>query len=258
VILTIAGFDPSSGAGITADLKTIAAHEAYGMAAITAITVQSTEGVKRVEPVSAKLLRETLDALAADTEFAAIKIGMLGSGEIASVVGGFLNSQREVPIVLDSIIRSSSGATMLDESGIAILREELLPRATVITPNIYEAEVLAGKPVTNLEQASEAAEGLRRMGARNVVITGGHLPGNTDVLLRESGEFLEFAGPKIESKATHGTGCAFSTAIACGLAQGKNLPDAVRMAKEYVSQAIENAYPVGKGTGPLNHLFRLK
>ena len=224
VILTIAGFDPSSGAGVTADLKTIAAHGAYGIAAITALTVQTTKGVTRVEPVTTKLLRETLDGLSDDTEFACIKIGMLGSAKIASLITGFLQTQREVPIVLEPVIRSSSGAALLDKAGIAILREELLPLATVITPNAHEAEVLTGKPVANLERAREAAKELQRMGARNIVVTGGHLPGNTDVLLQESGKFLEFAGPRIESNATHGTGCAFSTAIACGLVQGKNLP----------------------------------
>lgn len=258
VILAMAGFDPSSGAGITADLKTIAAHSGYGMACITALTVQSTQGVFAVEPVAGKLVRETLKKLAEDSPFAAIKVGMLGSADVAEVVVDFLEFQPNVPVVLDPIIRSSSGAMLLDEAGVEILRSRLLPLATVITPNLAEAQALTGQPVTSLSEMKSAAKELQRLGARSVVVTGGHLPENTDVLLPESGEVTEIRGARVESSSTHGTGCAFSTAIACRLAKGDGLEEAVRGAKEFVREAIEAAYPIGNGTGPLNHLFRLK
>jgi hydroxymethylpyrimidine/phosphomethylpyrimidine kinase len=257
-VLTIAGFDPSSGAGITADLKTIAAFGCYGVAAITAMTVQNTQGVSRMERVAGRLLWDSLAALAADNDFSAIKLGMLGTGDIAEVVTKFLAGQSKVPLVIDPVLSSSGGVSLLDEDSEFMMCEHLIPLATVITPNVQEAGILTAGKVRNPGEAKTAAKKLRMLGAANVVITGGHLPENADLLLTESGHFMEFAGPKIDSKATHGTGCAFSTAIACGLAKKKNLPDAIREAKEYVRQAIENAYPVGKGTGPMNHLFRLK
>jgi hydroxymethylpyrimidine/phosphomethylpyrimidine kinase len=258
VILTIAGFDPSSGAGITADLKTIAAHGAYGFAAITALTVQNTQGVVKVDAIEPDLLKQTLSTLAADTEFSAIKIGMLGSGVLASVVAEFLKSHSGPPVVLDPILRSSSGTQLLDEDGFKILRDQLLRLAVVITPNLAEAEALTGRRVGNMVEIKAAAKELQRLGARNVVITGGHSEENVDLVRLESGEKIELVGPKIESTSTHGTGCAFSTAIACRLAAGDSLRDAARGAKEYVKNAIESAYRVGKGAGPLNHLFRLK
>lgn len=258
VILTIAGFDPSSGAGITADLKTIAAHGAYGVAAITALTIQNTQGVTKVDAVDADLLRQTLANLAADTGFSAIKIGMLGLGDGASVVAEFLGTQSGSRIVLDPILRSSSGTSLLDDEAFKILRDQILRLAFVITPNLAEAEALTGQRVSNMVEIKAAAKELQRLGARNVVITGGHSAENVDLVRLESGEKIELAGPKIDSTSTHGTGCAFSTAIACRLASGDNLRDAVRGAKEYVLKAIESAYRVGKGTGPVNHLFGLK
>ena len=257
VILTIAGFDPSSGAGITADLKVIAAHHCYGMACITALTTQSTQGVFEVEPVSAKLVGETLRTLAQHSPLAVVKIGMLGSGDVATVVADFLSSQPSLPVVLDPVLKSSSGATLLDEAGLEVLRSRLLPLATVITPNLAEAEALTGRSVKTLSEMKAAAQVIQRLGAKSVVVTGGHLAENTDVLLLESGGAIEVRGARIESSSTHGTGCAFSTAIACHMAKQKSLEDAVREAKEFVRQAIQAAYPIGNGTGPLNHLFRL-
>lgn len=258
VVLTIAGFDPSSGAGITADLKTIAAHGCYGVAAITALTVQNTQGVSRVEPQSVDLLRETLAALAEDSALAAIKVGMLGSAARAEVVAEFLSWHPNVPVVLDPILRSSSGAELVDAEGIKILTTKLLRLSTVITPNMDEAAALTGQAVRTMADMRSAAKEFQSHGAKNVVITGGHSRENVDLLVDESGKEFEFAGPKLESDATHGTGCAFSTALACGLAKGHDLKTAVKAAKEYVRQAIHAAYPVGKGAGPMNHLFRLK
>ncbi len=260
VVLTIAGFDPSSGAGVTADVKTIAAHGCYGVACITALTVQSTAGVKRVEAVSPELIAETLEELSADLEISAVHIGMLGSGKVARVVGDFLEKSELGNVVLDPIIKSSSGSNLIDASGLRVLVERLLPQATVSTPNVDEAAALTGLAVTNLEQMRVAATRLHEMGATAVVITGGHLDKAIDLLSftsRHGTEQEVFKSNRLESKSTHGTGCAFSTAMACHLARGRGLPEAVLLSKTYVAAAIANAHPLGRGTGPVHHLYRM-
>jgi hydroxymethylpyrimidine/phosphomethylpyrimidine kinase len=253
VVLTIAGFDPSSGAGITADIKTIAAHGCYGVACITALTVQSTAGVWRVDPVTPQLVTETLEELAADLEIAAVHIGMLISEEVADAVAAFLATKRPPNVVLDPVVRSSSGAELLNASGIRSLTTKLLPLATVVTPNVDEAALLTGRPVTNLDDMRKAALRLHAMGANAVVVTGGHLGEAIDLLSLGATEQV-FRTARQTSNSTHGTGCAFATSIACSLAQGRNLSDAVQLAKRYVTAAITNAYPLGRGTGPVNHL----
>ena len=258
VMLTIAGFDPSSGAGVTADIKTIAAHHCYGVACITALTVQSTLGVRRVQPVPPDLLAETLDELARDMEFAAVHIGMLGSVETANVVADFVSKNRLPNVVLDPVLKATSGADLLDEPGLTILIKRLMPLARVITPNLDEASIISGLTVRTKEDMALAAAKLHDMGAQAVVITGGHLDQPCDLLnsTGESGtEQQFFESERIHSTSTHGTGCAFSTAMACHLAHGRSLPDAVSRAQRYVSAAIAKAYPVGKGIGPLNHLY---
>jgi hydroxymethylpyrimidine/phosphomethylpyrimidine kinase len=260
VVLTVAGFDPSSGAGVTADVKTIAAHGCYGVACITALTVQSTAGVKRVEAVSPELIAETLEELSADLDIAAVHIGMLGSGKVARVVSEFLAKSQLGNVVLDPIIKSSSGSDLTDAPGLRVLVERLLPQATVITPNVDEAATLTGLAVTNLEQMRVAAERLHEMGATAVVITGGHLDKAIDLLSftsRHGTEQEVFKSNRLESKSTHGTGCAFSTAMACHLARGRGLPEAVLLSKAYVAAAISNAHPLGSGTGPVHHLYRM-
>jgi hydroxymethylpyrimidine/phosphomethylpyrimidine kinase len=254
VVLTIAGFDPSSGAGVTADIKTIAAHGCYGVACITALTVQSTAGVRRVDPISPKLVTETLEELAQDVEIAAVHIGMLASEGIVEAVSSFLASRKLPNVVLDPVIRSSSGAELLSVAGVRALISKLLPLATVATPNVDEAAVLTGFPVGNLDQMRLAANRLHEMGARAVVITGGHLEEAID-LLSIDGTQQVFRANRLPSNSTHGTGCAFATSIACYLAQGRNLIEAVGLAKSYVTDAIRNAYPLGRGTGPVNHLY---
>jgi hydroxymethylpyrimidine/phosphomethylpyrimidine kinase len=254
IVLTIAGFDPSSGAGVTADIKTLAAHGCYGVACITALTVQSTQGVKAVAPVPANLVAETLAELAGDLSPAAIRVGMLGSAGVAQEVAGFLKTQ-SCPLVLDPVLRSSSGAELLDAEGVAVLSTQLLPLATVITPNLAEAAALTGLEVGSLEQMKAAAARLHDAGARNVVITGGHLAAPVD-LLSEGGRLTEFPGERIESRSTHGTGCAFATALAANLARGRSLAESVARAQAYVRAAIAAAYSLGRGTGPINHLHR--
>jgi hydroxymethylpyrimidine/phosphomethylpyrimidine kinase len=261
VILSIAGFDPSSGAGITADIKTIAAHECYGVTCITALTVQSTAGVRQVDPVAPEMVHSTLEELAADMAISAVHIGMLATDGVVKAVAGFL-ARRSLPhIVLDTILRSSSGTALLEPAGQKLLVEELLPRAEVITPNIDEAAALTGLSVKNLAEMKAAAVRLHELGAKAVVITGGHLDPAVDLLgfggLKGWEEHV-FQAEHLGSSSTHGTGCAFSTALACNLARGCALPEAVRSAKDYVTAAIANAYPLGKGSGPVNHLYRSK
>jgi hydroxymethylpyrimidine/phosphomethylpyrimidine kinase len=261
VVLTIAGFDPSSGAGITADIKTIAAHGCYGVACITALTVQSTMGVRRVEPVSVELVRETLSHLSRDIEIAAVHVGMLSTGKVAEAAADFLEKTKPPNVVLDPILKSSSGTALLNDSGAKVITERLLGLATVVTPNIDEATALTGLPVTNLEQMRAAAVRLHEMGAAAVVVTGGHLEKAIDLLSFTSRRGIQqevFKSPRQQSNSTHGTGCAFATAMACHLAQGRGLPEAVLLAKVYVSAAIANGYPLGQGTAPVHHLYRMQ
>ena len=261
VVLTIAGFDPSSGAGITADIKTIAAHECYGVSCITALTVQSTRGVRRVQPVASDIILETLRELTADLEVMAVHIGMLGSGETVRTLALFLKEAKLPHIVLDPILKSSSGAQLLDRAGTKLLVDELIPLSEVVTPNLDEAAELTRQPVTNLEEMRSAAAQLHSLGARNVVVTGGHLEKAIDLLSFTTGGKTEqevFSAQRQRSTSTHGTGCAFATALACHLAHDRGLPEAVLLSKAYVSSAIAKAQSVGKGTGPLHHLFRME
>jgi hydroxymethylpyrimidine/phosphomethylpyrimidine kinase len=260
VVLSIAGFDPSSGAGVTADIKTIAAHGCYGVACISALTVQSTAGVRRVEPVVADLLSETLEELACDLEISAVRIGMLGSSEVVREVAAFLKKHRLPNVVLDPIMKSSSGADLLDPAGARVLADKLIPLATVVTPNVDEAAALTGLAVTNLEQMRTAAHKLHELGAAAVVITGGHLEKAIDLLSftgRAGIEQETFKSARLRSTSTHGTGCAFATSVACHLALGRGLPEAVLLTKAYVAAAIVNAHPLGRGIGPVHHLYRM-
>jgi hydroxymethylpyrimidine/phosphomethylpyrimidine kinase len=260
VVLTIAGFDPSSGAGVTADIKTIAAHECYGVSCITALTVQSTRGVRRVEGVDPTIVAETLAELVADVAVEAVHIGMLGNGHVVGVVANFLGRAKLPHVVLDPILKSSSGADLLDEAGTRLLAEKLIPLAELVTPNLDEAAALTGMAVTNLDQMRAAAAHLHGMGAANVVVTGGHLDKAIDLLSFSTPKGVEqevFKADRQRSNSTHGTGCAFATALACHLAHGRGLPEAVLLSKAYVSAAITNAHPMGKGVGPLHHLYRM-
>ena len=260
VVLTIAGFDPSSGAGITADIKTIAAHGCYGVSCISALTVQSTAGVRRVVPVTSKLLAATLEELNSDVPIAAVHIGMLANGKLVSALATFLQASKLPNVVLDPILKSSSGTDLLDHSGRRAVVEKLLPLATVITPNAAEAAALTGLPVSNPEEMALAASKLHGMGASAVVITGGELEKAIDLLSFPGPQGPQqelFKAERQKSSSTHGTGCAFSTAMACHLALGRGLPEAVLLSKAYVSAAIANAVAVGKGTGPVHHLYRM-
>jgi hydroxymethylpyrimidine/phosphomethylpyrimidine kinase len=263
VAVTIAGFDPGSGAGITADLKTFAAQGIYGVACISALTVQSTQGVRAVEPLPASLVRATLDCLIEDVTLSGVKIGMLGTSAVAAEVGSFLRAQSgKIPrnrIVLDPVLRSTSGTPLIDANGVRIIRDELLHCVGWITPNIRELAILVGdhSEILTRDQVPAAAARLQKGNADlNVVVTGGHLGQPDDFLLTASGEQSWLLGERIATNSTHGTGCAFSTAILCGLVSGMNPKEAVASAKAFVTKALRSAYPIGKGKGPMNHLFR--
>jgi hydroxymethylpyrimidine/phosphomethylpyrimidine kinase len=252
IVLSIAGYDPSSGAGITADIKTAAFHGCYAVTCATALTIQSTLGVRRVETIRGETVAETLTELGNDVEIEAVRIGMLGSGAAARAVAAFLEHRRLRNVILDPVLRSSSGAELLDKAGYEVLKNRLLPLADVVTPNIEEAADLTGLAVGDLEGMRAAGSRLQEMGARAAVITGGHLAQPVDLLCY--GELdREFPGKHINSNSTHGTGCAFAMALACQLALGAGLTDAVGLAKQYVAESIVAAFPVGRGKGPLNH-----
>lgn len=251
VVLSIAGYDPSSGAGITADIKTIAAHGCYGVTCITALTVQSTRGVARVEPVAGKMIAETLENLADDLDFAAVKIGMIGSAKAAQAIAAFLKRRSIHNVVLDPIIKSSSGADLISKEGLRILKARLLSQAHVITPNIDEATALTGMAITNPAEMEAAALRLRKLGAQSVIITGGHLDPPHDLVCRAGQKPILLNGRKIQSRSTHGTGCAFSTALACELALGRDLLQAAKAAKHFVEAALRRAPAIGKGIGPV-------
>ena len=257
VVLTIAGFDPSSGAGITADLKTFAAHHCYGVAAITALTVQNTQGASALHAVEASLLKQSVQSLLADERVKAVKIGMLGNRANAEVVREVLEANPSLPAVLDPVVRSASGLELLDAAGLDYLREHLLSQVRLVTPNLEEAATLTGLKVESMEGMKAAARRLVEMGARAVVVTGGHLEKAIDVYF-DGTELESFVGDRVKPDNTHGTGCTFSSAIAANLALGRQLRDAVVLAKAYVTEAIRKAYPVGPGRLPLNHLFRMQ
>jgi len=261
VVLTVAGFDPSSGAGVTADIKTIAAHRCYGVGCITSLTVQSTAGVRRVEPISPELVMETLDELVSDVPFAAIHIGMLGTGGVVGAVAEFLGKQTAKNVVLDPVLKSSSGTDLLDAEGARLLVEKLIPLATVVTPNLDEASALTGLAVKNLDGMRAAAHKLHELGSPAVVITGGHLEQAIDLLSFQRGPGIDqevFKSARLWSNSTHGTGCAFASALACHLAFGRGLPEGVLLAKAYVAASIRHAHPLGRGTGPIHHLYRMQ
>jgi len=272
VVLTIAGFDPSSGAGVTADIKTIAAHACYGVACITAMTVQSTAAVRRVEAIDPTLVSETLEELAEDLEIAAIRIGMLGSGKVVRAVADFLSAKpagrsgsragkaRLPNVVLDPILKSSSGADLLDAAGAKLMIERLIPLSDVVTPNIDEAAAITGVKVEELDEMKAACAKLHELGAPAVVITGGHLEKATDLLSYSTERGIEqeiFKAERQRSNSTHGTGCAFATAMACHLALGRGLAESALLAKTYVTAAITYGHPLGHGTGPVHHLYRM-
>jgi hydroxymethylpyrimidine/phosphomethylpyrimidine kinase len=257
ILLTIAGFDPSCGAGVAADLKTFAAHGCYGIAAITSLTVQNTQTVEAVHNTPSAELREQLEVLVKDNEIAAVKIGMLGNRGNAVAVGEFLDAHKFAHVVHDPVMKSSSGSELLDAGGVKYVVTELLKRASVITPNVPEAEIMTGITIKDVADMEAAARKLVEMGAKAVIVKGGHMEKPTDVVF-DGKDVQQLGGDKVKLENTHGTGCTFASALTAQLAAGRGLVEAATLAKAYVMKAIEKAYPVGKGRVPLDHFYRMK
>ena len=257
-VLTIAGSDCSGGAGIQADIKTITVHKMYAMSAITALTAQNTTGVYGILEATPEFVGHQLDCIFEDIRPNAVKIGMVSNIDIIKTIARKLSEYEAENIVVDPVMVSTSGGKLLEDDAIEALISCLFPLATVITPNILEAESLVGFPVKVKEDMRKAAEHIAEFTKGSVLVTGGHLEGTTtfDLLRTREKEFW-FKAPKIDNPNTHGTGCTLSSAIACNLAQGLTLHDSVKKAKEFITGAIKANLKLGKGRGPLNHCFNL-
>ena len=255
--LTIAGSDSSGGAGIQADMKTMMANGVYAMSAITALTAQNTTGVRDILEVPPDFLGEQLEAVFTDIVPDAVKIGMVSSVPLIEVIAARLEEYKAVNIVVDPVMVATSGAALMKGGAVDVLAELLFPMAAVITPNIPEAEVLSGREIHSGEEMEEAAKVIHNQYRCPVLCKGGHnLSDASDVLVDETGAAW-FHGRRIENPNTHGTGCTLSSAIASNLARGKTLREAVRLAKEYISGALEDGMDLGKGSGPLNHAYQI-
>lgn len=251
--MTIAGSDSGAGAGIQADLKTFAALGVYGTSAITAITAQNTVGVISSHEVPTDLIGLQIEAILSDIGTDAIKTGMLVNSEIISVVAGKLTNIGSVPIVVDPVMVAKSGDSLLREDAIGALKQYLIPLATLITPNIPEAEALAEISIQTERDIRMAASIIMDLGASNVVIKGGHRIGPPVDTFFDGTEYFLFETPRIETSSTHGTGCTFASAVTAGLAKGLEMHESLKLAKEYVFEAIKKSHPIGHGHGPLNH-----
>ena len=264
-VLTIAGFDPSSGAGVTADLAVFAAHGLFGTSCLTALTVQNTMGVAAVHPVAEDVVRATLEYLWADMPAVGIKIGMLGTAECVKAVVSFLDGlgKGRPVVVLDPVLRSTSGKALLDKAGVDLMRGELLPLVDWVTPNVAELGVLARQDEPGREEIAAMGRGLQaELPGLGLLVTGGHLERPDDLLLmpfdgvKPGGQFW-LSGRRVETTATHGTGCALSSAFLSRLVIGDGPLEAARGAKHYVAEAMRRAAPIGHGHGPMAHLWPL-
>ena len=259
VVLTIAGSDSGSGAGIQADLKTFAAHGVHGTSAITAVTAQNTLGVTAVHEVDLDVIAAQIDAVVEDMHPVAVKTGMLSSPEIVRLVAAKANEYGWQTLVVDPVMVASSGARLLRDEAVETYRTELLPLAAVTTPNLLEATELTGIEIASSGDVREAAKAISVLGVKYVVVKGGHMEvaGESRDLLYDGRDFVEFGLPWIDTTSTHGTGCTFASAIAAQLALGGDIESAFRSAKKFVWEAMNAAYPVGQGHGPLNQMWRM-
>lgn len=256
-VLTIAGSDSSGGAGIQADLKTITCLGEYGMSVITALTAQNTMGVNYIETVSKRMLEEQLDAVFSDIYPDAVKIGMIANTEIMNVICRKLKEYDAKNVVVDPVMVATSGSSLMENETVASLKNQLIPLADIITPNLSEAEVLSGISISDREQMVEAAKKIGEYYEGAILIKGGHLSEEAADLLYENGEVSWFTGKRFDNSNTHGTGCTLSSAIATYLAKGYNLKESVKEAKGYVASAIEANLDLGKGRGPLWHNHKI-
>lgn len=252
VALTIAGSDPSGGAGIQADLKTFHQRGVYGEAVITLLTIQNTQRVSAIEILSPRMVADQIQAVLEDIPPFAIKTGALGNEAIVSLIAE-MSEKFSAPLVVDPVMISKHGHPLMTEQARKVVVERLLPRAFLITPNLHEAGELAGMPVDTIESMAEAATKICTLGAQAVLIKGGHLEGDAVDLLYCQGEIHYFRAPRIVTQHTHGTGCTYSACITAELAKGRCLVDAVGIAKKFITRAIETAPGLGKGSGPVNH-----
>ncbi|MBR1673929.1 MAG: bifunctional hydroxymethylpyrimidine kinase/phosphomethylpyrimidine kinase [Eubacterium sp.] len=255
--LTIAGSDSSGGAGIQADLKTMIANNVYGMSAITALTAQNTTGVSAVMEVTPEFLEQEINMVFTDIFPDAVKIGMVSASSLIKVIAAKLVQYNAKNIVVDTVMVATSGAKLISDDAIGTLKEELIPLATVITPNIPEAEVLSGMSIKTEEDMMKAAEKIGTEFEVSVLLKGGHNVNDATDILFEDGEFTFFRGRRINNPNTHGTGCTLSSAIASNLAKGYDLKTAVKRAKDYISGALAAGLDLGHGSGPLNHGFNI-
>jgi len=254
--LTIAGSDSGGGAGIQADLKTFSAFGVYGMSVLTSITAQNTQGVLGIHDLPAEFVALQLDAVLTDIGADAAKTGMLSNAGIIEAVSQKIKKHGLANLVVDPVMVAKSGDLLLREDAREALLRMLLPLATLVSPNLPEAEVLSGRPVRTIGEMRKAAETISTLGPRYVLIKGGHLPGEAVDILYDGQTFTEFPSRRINTPHTHGTGCTLSAAIAAGLARGHSVTDSVAMAKEYITRAIKRGLPLGGGHGPVNHLVR--
>jgi hydroxymethylpyrimidine/phosphomethylpyrimidine kinase len=253
--LTIAGSDCSGGAGIQADLKTFMAFQVFGMSAITSVVAENTVGVQAVHDLPVPLIEEQIKSCVTDIGVDAVKIGMLSNPEITAAVAAQIQKHKLQNVVVDPVMVAKSGDPLLSEPARAVLREQLLPLAHVITPNRFEAETLLGREITSVDDMKKASEELRRIGCAWVVIKGGHIDGKGEAIdvACDGTEITVLATEFVDTPNTHGTGCTFSSAITAGLAKGEPTLRAIRRAKEYISRAIQTSLPLGQGHGPTNH-----
>ena len=254
-VMTIAGSDSGAGAGIQADLKTFAAFGVYGTSVLTAITAQNTQRVTEVLELPTTIVASQIDAILSDIGTDAVKTGMLSSSAIIHTVADKLREHHIVNLVVDPVMVAKSGDKLLQDEAVEAMRTRLIPLAAVVTPNAPEAQVLTGRTVETLDDARTAAGELVAMGARVAVVKGGHLQGPATDIMYDGREFRAFTHQRLDTTSTHGTGCTFASAVAAGLARGTPVRDAVSQAKAYVTAAIRNAFPMGKGHGPVNHFY---
>ena len=254
--LTIAGSDSGAGAGIQADLKTFAAFGVYGTSVITAITAQNTVGVTKILELPADLVAAQLDAVVEDIGAQALKTGMLANSAIIEIVAEKIREHRLRNLVVDPVMVAKGGDLLLRPEAIEALRSRLIPLAVIVTPNLPEAEQLTGIRCTRLREIKESARRIIAMGARSVVIKGGHRKGPATDIFYDGKKFRELSAPRVRTPNTHGTGCTFSAAIAAGLAKGEKLENAVVHAKRYITQAIRKGFPIGSGHSPVHHFYR--
>lgn len=256
-LLTIAGSDSCGGAGIQADIKTFSALGTYGMSVITAVTAQNTKGVLEVRDMDTGIVQSQINCLYDDIQIHGVKIGMVSSIEIIDAIAVCLKQRGAVNIVVDPVMVSKSGCHLLKPESKDELIKMLFPLAEVVTPNLFEAEVITGDKIDNLAQMEKAAVKIHELGAKNVVVKGGHLTGDAVDVLYDGRSFYYISGTRIDTKNTHGTGCTFSSAIAAHIAKGYDVLEAVKLSKEYINGAIENSIELGHGAGPTNHFYSL-